>query len=1269
MWSAKDLLRAYPLPRNPFPDESVAGLQNTIGPSGPFTSHLCAIFPREKRTKMREQLSSSRLAHLAELEFLESSVNDLINRIEYETERAPEALRELLGPKVFDSTVEQSFIRQKFFYSVATEATRKDYSRRIVQTLCFLMSMSDSNVQNDCGIELPYLFKVSIDKFISSNKTSMDIERLFLDLLSIDLGKDSGYHRDPLCIFPVAQFISSTNSFSRSESAQKSVSSIKYVCRGCGILKVSSVDESCVSLQQIPVVSQLRFNIGCTRSFSTLHRLHKGIMSLPRRVLDRTVLSDSGKLYVDGIDFTPKSRVGETVRRALQQVESKSRDMLMGFNAGTQKTNGLVGCQTLQEVNPGWQDKFINYLISTSKLQHYFCKDEMGKAQVKKRNACSFLSNCHEFERAAVALMHILMGGTSRATDYKQLSFLSGGEDLPARVTVYDQECVLVHRQSNKCALLSGKSKSTPALVPREWFERVLQYWIYVRPFCTLLATALERDPEEVERWRRFCYVRGNEKMVRQSVTNLLQVGQEGATFQRLRHASESIFRSKIVPKELELRQVYDYDKLLGHSYKTGLSYGVQSLTGTDKSHEGTDISSVLRCLRCWWTILGLIQRKSNSVSITSPSGEAAGVEEYSRVKEVTGEETREYSSTPTVEATSPAPDFQEPDAVTEEVSTPFDDTGNIEEHSATDEALRAINVLGFQEFSSKAQEVLIKGVLQGTSSVMGILPTGGGKTLAIMVSLLEKGEGLTVVIYPLRATYDDAKYRLQQVSQSHPEFEGKWKTWDRRMPLDWLKNVKVLIVTAEQAKSLDFLNSIKFHRSFIRRIVFDEAPVFVNSKFRLGLGTLPLQIRAAVACPFVLLSATVQPAHECAIRKLFHSPSLSFIRAPTVRPNISHFVQFYRKENLLHELRKLVPVKEGKLCIIFTKEVERVESISVLLQQIPELRGRVGKYHGKLNSDKRKVISNEWRTGQKPVLIATTAFAFGIHDIKCTLTIHIEGSYDLDSYSQAVGRSGRDGGDSRSIVLLSKGEKLDGTFGEFVNDKRCRLVALSSFMDSSDLRYKKNCGNCDRCSINNFGKEEMPLGWRKNCYKVITPMQTTKLFQERALANQCQAMIKKQTNKLMKLLATKSCFTCLFVSRGTSKVSHSFNQCPHWRQRCFSCGSKKCSDRKACKVRKVNQTKMSSLSLCSSCCLPPFILSINIHRGEYSMGRRCIYKDTIFPAMLLSWHMPKIQRRVQIFSKTKFDNIRQFLSWCCDYSTGCGNFMNFVTSFISTYK
>jgi hypothetical protein len=203
-------------------------------------------------------------------------------------------------------------------------------------------------------------------------------------------------------------------------------------------------------------------------------------------------------------------------------------------------------------------------------------------------------------------MFHIFTCGTSRATDYADLTFRNGTNGIMRKLEFFTSKWILIEKQSRKTSFLKGKPIYSFSMVPSKWCGIVLQYWLNIRPLACILVRALGQN-DLLERYQRFCFIKASEKVVRKQITKVLEeyIG-PGATFQRLRHAAEGLYRHRIAPKEYAVQQEYDYDPMFGHSSQTGRSYSVLELMGSGHSTEGTDITSIERVLNKWIEYLKL---------------------------------------------------------------------------------------------------------------------------------------------------------------------------------------------------------------------------------------------------------------------------------------------------------------------------------------------------------------------------------------------------------------------------------------------------------------------------------------------------------------------------------------------------------------------------------------------------------------------------------------------------------------------------------------
>ena len=555
--------------------------------------------------------------------------------------------------------------------------------------------------------------------------------------------------------------------------------------------------------------------------------------------------------------------------------------------------------------------------------------------------------------------------------------------------------------------------------------------------------------------------------------------------------------------------------------------------------------------------------------------------------------------------------------------------------------------------------------MLKGEKSIAGILPTGAGKTMAIFVALTEDDPKITIALYPLRSVYDDAIKRLRELSVTFPNFRNAWRCWEKGLPLgELVPQTKLILVTAEMAEDSNFVEQLRRNKSLLKRIIFDEAPVFLSSPYRSGLSALPIMVRASVDCPFILLTATLQPAHESRISEGFISPGLHIIRGPTIRPEIIHQVIKLPSRNVsVRDIASYVDTRTNSLTIVFVRSLGKMRDVAKGLESLAATRGLVATYHGGLDPQQRVMAASLWSSGEKPLMVATTAFALGVHDNKCRRIIHVGMPFDVDTYVQATGRSGRSGEESNSIILLdNKPSTIKCDFDRFLETDSCRLAVLSSILDTPGVQWRATCGRCDVCVAKGSRQSEISLEWIRSTSVTypIHPEEDLPLTRQKIHASRFLSQTKSGIGKLLAHCRERFCFSCFVISRGREKKAHEMSRCPKWWGRCFRCGSKGCN-RKACNMHETIIQKLETSNVCFTCSLPPKIHETAIHNDQSSMGKRCKYKDTILPLMLLMWHDQRCLGFIQNFSSRTFFTQDEYISWALEETRGIGQFISFL--------
>ena len=138
--------------------------------------------------------------------------------------------------------------------------------------------------------------------------------------------------------------------------------------------------------------------------------------------------------------------------------------------------------------------------------------------------------------------------------------------------------------------------------------------------------------------------------------------------------------------------------------------------------------------------------------------------------------------------------------------------------------------------------------------------------------------------------------------------------------------------------------------------------------------------------------------------------------------------------------------------------------------------------YHGGLPDDQKKKAQDRFMTEEAVLMVATIAFGMGINKPDVRYVIHANLPNNMEYFYQEIGRAGRDGQPSDTIVLYNLSDLIrrqrmlfegDGT-DEFKLLEYKKLEILIGYCETSECRRKvllsyfdehiEHCNNCDNC-------------------------------------------------------------------------------------------------------------------------------------------------------------------------------------------------------------
>jgi ATP-dependent DNA helicase RecQ len=340
---------------------------------------------------------------------------------------------------------------------------------------------------------------------------------------------------------------------------------------------------------------------------------------------------------------------------------------------------------------------------------------------------------------------------------------------------------------------------------------------------------------------------------------------------------------------------------------------------------------------------------------------------------------------------------------------------------------------VGYDRWRSPAQKEAAWYTLQappGSTRVI-VLPTGSGKSLCFQL-LPRFTSGLTVVVVPTIALAIDQQASAVRLFANYPDVNPRYFAADddAEATLAAVKDKRTrLLYTSPEAcvsgRLRPLLNEFA-EAGWLANLVVDEAHLIETwgAQFRVEFQILAASRRkwcraSGDQLRTFLFSATMTPACRELLQKLFSDdPEPREFVSQRLRPEIQYYSrQFPSKpgrdaaviEALWHLPRPL---------ILYVTEKADAERFAA------ELRSqgfqRMACFHGDTNRHDRRTILRQWKANELDLIIATSAFGVGVDKPDVRTVVHACFPETLDRYYQEVGRGGRDGWSSVSVLLTA---------------------------------------------------------------------------------------------------------------------------------------------------------------------------------------------------------------------------------------------------------
>lgn len=318
----------------------------------------------------------------------------------------------------------------------------------------------------------------------------------------------------------------------------------------------------------------------------------------------------------------------------------------------------------------------------------------------------------------------------------------------------------------------------------------------------------------------------------------------------------------------------------------------------------------------------------------------------------------------------------------------------------------------GYETFRP-GQEDIIRAVLSG-ADVVGVLPTGGGKSVCYQIPALIFPH-LTLVVSPLIALMRDQTERLRQRGIAAAAIHGGMAAGDVNNALHEAHagRIRLLYVAPERLESTTFRRQLRTIP--LSLLAIDEAHCISEwgHDFRPSYQSIVSLFDDRVRVPILAVTATATPDVRNDIRTSLKLTSPIEIVRGFDRPNLSFLVE--RTAAKAEALTQLLKPHPNDAAIVYCGSRRRVETLADDLRR----RGVAAEaYHAGLQSRIRTEVQDRFVSGSTPVLVATNAFGMGIDKADVRRVVHADLTLTLEAYYQEAGRAGRDGSPAACTLL-----------------------------------------------------------------------------------------------------------------------------------------------------------------------------------------------------------------------------------------------------------
>ncbi len=319
----------------------------------------------------------------------------------------------------------------------------------------------------------------------------------------------------------------------------------------------------------------------------------------------------------------------------------------------------------------------------------------------------------------------------------------------------------------------------------------------------------------------------------------------------------------------------------------------------------------------------------------------------------------------------------------------------------------------GYSDFRP-LQQSIIESILSGKDT-LGLMPTGGGKSLTFQVSALAM-EGVCLVVTPLIALMKD---QVENLKTKNIKAAAIYSGMNSKEILITLENAvfgayKFLYLSPERLNTTIF--KTKVQQMKICLIAVDEA----HCISQWGYDFRPAYLKIAEIrdffpnVPLLALTATATKEVVKDIQQQLKFTKKNVFKKSFLRKNLSYIVRNTEKkeETLLHILNSVQGTS-----IVYVRNRKKTKEIADFLMKNGI---SAENYHAGIRFEEKDARQERWKSDKTRVIVCTNAFGMGIDKPDVRTVVHLDLPDALEAYFQEAGRAGRDEKKAYAVLLFN---------------------------------------------------------------------------------------------------------------------------------------------------------------------------------------------------------------------------------------------------------